>query len=154
MVAWVATCTRGLSRWDGTGWTTWTTVQGLSDDYTLSVDEIDGRLWVGTAAGLALLDRATGMVTRWRHMPDDPRSLSGDRIQALFRDPQGRLWIGTVAGLTIYDPKAAAPGNSPFINKASSLDWSSNGHHGRLRGGAKFVEAHRPDGSTPTGTPG
>ena len=90
---WVATCTRGLSRWDGTEWTTWTTRHGLSDDYTLSVDEIDGRLWVGTLRGLTILSPAGAVRLSTRD------GLAGDEVHDVlaFGD---KVYLATDGGLT------------------------------------------------------
>lgn len=90
---WVATCTRGLGRWDGTRWTTWTTRDGLSDDYTLSVDEIDGRLWVGTLRGLTVLSPA-GVV---RLSTRD--GLAGDEVHDVLAHG-GKVYLATDGGLT------------------------------------------------------
>ena len=93
---WVATCTRGLGRWDGAGWTTWTTREGLTDDYTLSVGEIDGRIWVGTLRGLTILS-PTGAV---RLTTRD--GLSGDEVHAVlaFED---KVVLATDGGLTTLE---------------------------------------------------
>ncbi|MFH1529912.1 MAG: hypothetical protein ABIK09_04150 [Pseudomonadota bacterium] len=90
---WVATCTRGLGRWDGTTWTTWTTREGLTDDYTLSVDEIDGRLWVGTLRGLTVLSPggAVRLTTR--------DGLSGDEVHDVLALGD-KVYLATDGGLT------------------------------------------------------
>lgn len=53
---WVATA-GGVGRWDGTGWTSFTTSDGLpaNDVQALDVDAA-GRVWVATAAGAASFD--------------------------------------------------------------------------------------------------
>ena len=60
-------------------------------------------LWIGTATGLARLDRDTGIFTRYRHDPGDPTSLSSDVVLAIYEDRQSTLWIGTTEGLDILD---------------------------------------------------
>jgi ligand-binding sensor domain-containing protein/serine phosphatase RsbU (regulator of sigma subunit) len=76
----------------------WTTVT------TLYVDSA-GVLWVGSEAdGVFLIDPATGSWLRHEvHRPDDPQSISGDRITAFLEDRNQRMWIGTVTGLTRFD---------------------------------------------------
>jgi len=90
---WVATCTRGLARWDGVRWKTWTTREGLSDDYTLAVEEIDGRIWVGTLRGLTVLSPggAARLTTR--------DGLAGDEVHDVlsFGD---KVYLATDGGLT------------------------------------------------------
>ena len=58
-----------------------------------------GRLWLGTGfEGLLVFDPATGETRRYRHDPDDPKSLSSNRVSALFEDATGVLWIATLGG--------------------------------------------------------
>lgn len=81
-------------------------VDGLPDDSTraLHVDPA-GRLWIGTAQGLARLEGDGGLVS-WRHDPGDRHALPGDRVVALRGDARGLLWIGTwTGGLARFDPE-------------------------------------------------
>jgi signal transduction histidine kinase/ligand-binding sensor domain-containing protein len=56
---------------------------------------------VGTQDGL---DRYDGYEFRvWRRVEGDPRSLPGNRIEALFEDAASRLWVGTAEGLCRFD---------------------------------------------------
>src|SRR5207244_1177799 len=55
-----------------------------------------GRLWIGTFdAGLHMMDRITGEMTRYRRDPRDARSLGSDAVMVLHHDRRGELWIGT-----------------------------------------------------------
>ena len=65
-----------------------------SSNYMLVVDSMGG-IWVGTNGGLNRLEPGTGIVRRWRHDPQDPTSLSDDRIRAVFEDATGTIWVGT-----------------------------------------------------------
>lgn len=78
---------------------------GLPDDSIRALHyDPQGRLWIGTARGLARLD-ADGSLTTWRHRPGDPQALPGDRVVALCGDRQGLLWVGTwTGGLARFDP--------------------------------------------------
>lgn len=62
----------------------------------------EGRLWVGSTAGLAQLDPTSGKVQR---MPkrDQPGGLPGQTVLSLLSDAQGRLWVGTEQGLSLWD---------------------------------------------------
>ena len=62
-----------------------------------------GLIWVGSIAGLSSLDRATGQVTRYRHNPGDPSTLSAGRVWSMLEDAQGTLWVGTETGLDRLD---------------------------------------------------
>jgi len=68
--------------------------------YILQDDQ--GFLWFATLDGLKRYD---GYRFRsYRHDPDDPNSLSGSFIMALFKDRSGRLWIASDRSLDSYDP--------------------------------------------------
>jgi diguanylate cyclase (GGDEF)-like protein/PAS domain S-box-containing protein len=58
-----------------------------------------GRLWIGTLAGLNLLDIGSGRMRRVQHDGADPGSLSGNVVRAIIRGADGRLWIATHSGL-------------------------------------------------------
>jgi len=54
---------------------------------------------VGTyGGGLNRLDPESGRFTVYRHDPNDPSSLSSDRVLSILRDRDGTLWIGTEDG--------------------------------------------------------
>ena len=58
--AWFATADRGLSRYDGATWTTYTEEDGLADDIVFAtVVHPNGDLWVGTVEGLSRFDGNT-----------------------------------------------------------------------------------------------
>ncbi|RRB06424.1 ligand-binding sensor domain-containing protein [Larkinella rosea] len=62
-----------------------------------------GKLWIGTHEGLIQIDRLTSAMQRFRGNPNDPHSLSSDKIQCLREDRKGNLWVGTMEGLYRYD---------------------------------------------------
>ncbi|HEY0335049.1 MAG TPA: ATP-binding protein [Stenotrophomonas sp.] len=73
-----------------------------STDITGIAQDRDGYLWLATGDGLARYD-GTGF-TVWRHDPDNPRSLPGNALQALYIDAEDRIWIGTEGrGVSMLD---------------------------------------------------
>ena len=62
-----------------------------------------GLIWVGSTVGLSSLDRTAGQVTRYRHNPEGPDSLSAGRVWSTFEDAHGRLWVGTESSLDRLD---------------------------------------------------
>jgi ligand-binding sensor domain-containing protein/serine phosphatase RsbU (regulator of sigma subunit) len=66
-------------------------ILGFQRDY-------QGRMWIGTADGLALWDRNDSLIAIFKNDPSDPYSLSANDISALFLDRTGNLWIGTLSG--------------------------------------------------------
>lgn len=65
----------------------------------------DGTLWLGTRShGILAFDPASRSWTAYRHHPDEPGSLSANRIMSVYEDRGGVLWIATTAGLDKLDP--------------------------------------------------
>jgi len=81
----------------------------LSEDQVLSVyQDRSGTLWIGTDTGglNELVESDSGSDSeespatfiRHQHNPDDPNSISHNRIKPIFEDSEGVLWIGTIGG--------------------------------------------------------
>ena len=87
--------------------------QSLSGSEVSTIfEDHQGALWIGTEDGglnrLVLskdegIGRSSETFVRYQHDPDDPRSLSHDRVLAVFEDSVGRLWVGTQNGLDLFD---------------------------------------------------
>ncbi|MBD3306154.1 hypothetical protein GF339_07185, partial [candidate division KSB3 bacterium] len=60
------------------------------------VQDAQGFIWFGTRNGLYRYDGYT--LQKYQHDPNDPTSISGNRIRALHEDRQGNLWIGLIDG--------------------------------------------------------
>ena len=87
----------------------------LSDDIVIAIHEdAQGALWVGTQYGgstgwiafwtsRTATEPPSGRFTHYLHNPDDPYSLSDDKVYAVLEDSSGRLWIGTQNGLDLLD---------------------------------------------------
>ena len=99
--------------------------------YDLYLDP-EGILWIATNGGLNRLDKANEEITYYRHDPDDPYSISSDKIRVIFEDHKGSIWIGTAAhGLnrfnrkterfTSYQRDPAHPINSLSNNRILSI---------------------------------
>jgi signal transduction histidine kinase/ligand-binding sensor domain-containing protein/DNA-binding response OmpR family regulator/HPt (histidine-containing phosphotransfer) domain-containing protein len=72
-------------------------IRAIREDHT-------GALWIGTyRGGLDRLESDTGHFTAFRHDPNDPRSLSRDRVLAVLEDDAQRLWVATADGLNLFD---------------------------------------------------
>ncbi len=98
-VLWLAT-NGGISAWTYLSDTFqyFTSADGLmqSDVVTSVAEGADGDLWVATyGGGLSRLNPETGVVRHWRNDPQDPRSLSDDRVMTVHIDGPGRVWVGT-----------------------------------------------------------
>ncbi len=66
--------------------------------FAISVDA-SGDLWTGSfGGGISRIDRKTLESQRYAHDPEDPSSLTEDRVTTLLHDSSGRLWAGTIDG--------------------------------------------------------
>ncbi|MFH0755939.1 MAG: two-component regulator propeller domain-containing protein [Bacteroidota bacterium] len=67
-------------------------------------EDSEGQLWIGTTNGLNRYNRKDDSFTAFYHDPDDPATLSDNRIVTIFEDRDQFLWIGTRKGLNRMDP--------------------------------------------------
>lgn len=72
----------------------------LPDNYVYSLyEDQQNRLWVGTDAGLSLLDRKKGDFQTIPHRPRDLTTLSDAAVLSIWENGNGELWVGTRSGL-------------------------------------------------------
>lgn len=84
------------------GLTHYDTSDGLpSEDVRAALQDRAGRLWVATAAGLALFDHEY-----WLVFTAQNSGLVSSDLQALTLDDQDRIWIATAGGISVFDPEA------------------------------------------------
>ena len=96
---WAGTWGGGVSRFDGQGWTTYTTAEGLPGNHVFSLHkDTNGQLWIGTNKGLAMVqDGKFKMMTA-------ADGLLEDNIFAMETTPDGGKWIGSYGSVTYLRP--------------------------------------------------
>jgi len=85
-------------------------VSNFTSVSTMAYDKHTDQLWVGAASGLYKF--AIGRngefplkLSHYRYDPQDPKSLSGDDVTALFIDESRVVWVGTSGGgVSKFDP--------------------------------------------------
>lgn len=103
----------GLSRFDGSRFTTYRAIDGLPISVINDIEEShDGRYWIATNGGGVC--RFDPVATR----PSCEVLKAGDtittnRVNTLYEDPVGRLWAGTDGGLFRFEPAEASRGLQP-----------------------------------------
>lgn len=113
---WLGSLRSGLIRVDDPAaerpvFTDYTTARGLSSNSTeVVIEDLQGRIHVGTGRGLDQLDPETGHI---RHFTTFDGLATG-AMSAAFRDRSGALWFGTQKGVSRFVPEsyesaAAAP---------------------------------------------
>jgi len=76
----------------------------LSNNHIFSIFEDSfGELWVGTRMGLNRIipggeDRSQPSIIRYQYNPENPQSLSFNKIQVILQDSEGILWFGSDGG--------------------------------------------------------
>ncbi len=71
------------------------------------VEYTNGDLLVGTInGGLNRFHAATETFSHYTHNPDDPTSISHDRVNIIYQDNQDLIWVGTHDGLNLFDPSS------------------------------------------------
>ncbi len=144
-----ATDSQGLVLFDGT----WLEVydsenSSLPDNFVTATALFGDKLWIGTAAGLAVLD-ADGSIHRPAPLPGE---LAGGTVSCLLAAGDSSLWVGTQgAGLwrfdgerwqqfTSPDTAAAGPGDINALAPSAPGDgvWAATAGEGiwRVTGGA------------------
>jgi signal transduction histidine kinase/ligand-binding sensor domain-containing protein len=79
---------------------------GLSNNgVTYMYRDNRGLIWIGTwGGGLNVYNPNTGNFTVYKPDPNDPYSISDDRIQFITQGSLGAFWIGTEGGLNLFTP--------------------------------------------------
>ncbi|MFZ5593660.1 MAG: ligand-binding sensor domain-containing protein [Pseudomonadota bacterium] len=91
---WAGTWGGGVSRFDGTRWTSYTTRDGLAGNVVFSIaQDKEGVFWFGTDRGLTRYDGKN-----WRTYTRKD-GLINDNIYALAATPDGEVWAGSKGGV-------------------------------------------------------
>ncbi len=111
---WIGT-DKGLSRYDGRTFLTFTDEDGLVDNSVQCIhQDKKGDLWIGTTNGLSRFD-GRGFVSF-----TEEDGLISNYIYCIYQDKVGNIWIGARDGLSRYD-------NSGFISFTDKDGLASNG---------------------------
>ena len=95
---WVAVAGKGITKFDGNTWTTYSTKDGLASNYIISIAIDDfGNFWFGSFSSVTKFDG-----TNWVSYSTAENSKLR-LIQKIGVDKKGALWVGTVDDLLIYN---------------------------------------------------
>jgi ligand-binding sensor domain-containing protein/signal transduction histidine kinase len=80
---------------------------GIKPNIIAVTQDASGVLWIGSfTRGLISYDVGTGRYANYRHIADDPTSLSNNTVKNVFIDHAGTLWVETDDGLNRFNPKS------------------------------------------------
>jgi len=93
---WFAT-DKGMSRFKGNRWTTYTSKHGLPNDSVRAmIRDSSGGLWVGTNEGVGVFDGTTWTIYTTLD------GLAAKGVYAIAEDSAGTLWFGTLGGVSRF----------------------------------------------------
>jgi signal transduction histidine kinase/ligand-binding sensor domain-containing protein len=133
---WLATRMSGLVRIDRNRRSA-VQYRRISEDFTKTVfEDREGSIWVGMGTtGLNHFERKPQPFKRYRHEPDNPRSLLETYVMAVYADRQDNIWVGSPLGLTRIDGKTGGyrffrkPGPDPAnLSSTTSILEDRSGH--------------------------
>lgn len=116
---WFGTTGDGIFKYDGNSFTQFTAADVLNSNMVNHMlEDKDGKIWIGTEAGLVLYDGKTFAEIRIplrKNMPANKFQNTHD-VFSIMQAKSGKLWFATIDGVYIYDPRQAVGQTfTPFI---------------------------------------
>jgi ligand-binding sensor domain-containing protein len=97
----------GVTKFDGTNWTTYTTANGLANNMVLSIAiDAQGNIWFGTEGGGVSKFDGINWTTYLNPNGTDyvnPNGSDWNYVLSIAIDDQGNKWFGTRAGVSKFD---------------------------------------------------
>ncbi|HNB73339.1 MAG TPA: two-component regulator propeller domain-containing protein [Acidobacteriota bacterium] len=135
---WIGTNGGGVVRYSQGRFSTYSTLQGLSNNYIFCTTlDKSGNLWVGTDGGGVNCIQANGTITKITSKD----GLSSDYVRSLTVDSKGVLWVGTTNGglnrihngtITVYTTREGLADNSllSLFETRDGVLWIGTGRGG------------------------
>jgi len=107
---WFGTTAEGLYKYDGKSFTQFTSTNGLNSNAIGSIlEDKNGKIWIGTDAGISVYDGKTFTeihIPLSKNMPANKISNKQHSVFDIKQDKSGQLWFATINGVFIYDGKS------------------------------------------------
>nr|WP_295924204.1 two-component regulator propeller domain-containing protein [uncultured Dyadobacter sp.] len=126
---WFGTTENGLYKYDGKSFSQFLVADGLNSNHVSSIlEDRDGKIWIGTEAGLCLYDGKTFakiQIPLPKDLPpnNNPHYRNSHWVYSIMQAKSGKLWFVTIDGVYIYDGKSFTPF---IINEAANGFLTSN----------------------------
>jgi ligand-binding sensor domain-containing protein/signal transduction histidine kinase len=126
---WIGMEGGGLDRYAQGQFSSWTTREGLSDDFVRALaEDAQGRIWVGTDNGLMRFEN--GRFVRI----DGANGVPALAVHAIFADREGNLWVGgskliriNAAGVSEFTLSGESKTSESSQNRVKSIIETSDG---------------------------
>lgn len=81
-------------------------VENTLNAYVVSClsEDRNKNIWIGTVAGVSILDSRTSKFKYLKNDSKDKNSLIQNNVNSIVEDGRGWIWIGTREGISIYNP--------------------------------------------------
>ena len=125
---WFGTTENGLYQYDGKSFSQFLVTNGLnSNNISYILEDKEGKIWIGTDAGLCLYDGkkfAEIEIPLPKNLPPNKNEhfRYSHWVFSIMQAKSGKLWFATINGVYIYDGKSF----SPFIINAASGGFLSS----------------------------
>lgn len=112
---WFGTTENGLYKYDGKSFRQFLVADGLnSNDVSSLLEDKDGKIWIGTKAGLCLYDGKTFariQIPLPKNLPPNknPYYSNSHGVSSMMQAKSGKLWFVTIDGVYVYDGKSFTP---------------------------------------------
>jgi ligand-binding sensor domain-containing protein len=101
---------------------------GLNSNNIYSIfEDKDGKIWIGTAAGLCIYDGETFakiQIPLRKNLPPN-KFRNSHEVFSIMQDKSGKLWFATIDGVYIYDGKLF----TPFIIDEGAMGYMSSNNN-------------------------
>jgi ligand-binding sensor domain-containing protein len=109
---WFGTTENGLYKYDGKSFSQFLVINGLtSNNITSILEDKDGKIWIGTEAGLCLYDGKTFaniQIPLRKNLPPN-QFRKTHAVLSIMQAKSGKLWLATIDDVYIYDGKSFTP---------------------------------------------
>lgn len=107
---WFGTSDNGLYKYDGKSFSQFNVTNGLnSNEVSCLLEDSDGRIWIGTKAGLCLYDGKAITEIKIplpKNLPPNKNPLFQNHwVYNMLQAKSGKLWFVTIDGVYVYDGK-------------------------------------------------
>jgi signal transduction histidine kinase/ligand-binding sensor domain-containing protein len=90
----------------------------INDWVTEILESHNGEIWIATGYGVYLIDKEEEELSHFRHLEDEPKSITSNSIITIFEDSKHNLWLGTESGLNIFNRDSS---NFSFYSEENGL---------------------------------